>query len=377
MLRFQRALLIELAFIFVLIACVVTAIVFGGFTLRFVTQGGDALGASLLGALLPKLIPVAFSYSAPFAFLAAVALVVGRWVSDHEITALKAAGVHIRALALPVLALGCALGTAGMLYNANGVATSHREVRSSLKDFLPQFLHSLQGADRSIAFETGRLSWQRFDPETSVFIGAELDKRDREGRLVQKVVVRSLRLERVTQTQNGDGLRFELQDGLVLVAQSGGDVVRRSPSERVALGSVKTIAASTGMREFLGAHRHLYRPKDMVLSELMYVIERGGVQRGSELDARIALHGRLALGSAAFFLGFFALAMSLFLPPSSRRVRDFMLSFGPAILLFFPLLLAGPTLAKNSGWPAWFAMWSPNIALFLGANILMWWGARR
>lgn len=364
-------------FIFVLIASVVTAIVFGGFTLRFVTDGGDALGSQLLGALLPKLIPVAFSYSAPFAFLAAVALVVGRWVSDHEVTALKAAGVHVRALALPVLALGALLGTAGMLYNANGVASSHREVRSSLKDFLPQFLHSLQGADRSIAFETGRLSWQRFDPQTSAFIGAELDKRDREGRLVQKVVVRSLRLERVTRSEDGDGLRFQLQDGLVLVAQSGGDEVRRSPSERVAMGSVKTIAASTGMREFLGANRHLYRPKDMVLAELLYAIERGGIQRGAEVDARIALHGRLSLGGAAFFMGFFALGMALFLRPSSRRVRDFMLCFAPAILLFFPLLLAGPSLAKTSGWPAWLAMWSPNLVLFCGASVFLWLAARR
>lgn len=377
MLRIQRALLIELILTFVLIVSVVTAIVFGGFTIRFVTTGGEALGAQLMGALLPKLIPVALAYSAPFAFLAAVALVMGRWVADHEVTALKAAGLHVRTIYLPVVALGCVLGAAGALYNANGVAASHRAVRSSLKDFIPQFLHSLQGADRSISFSSGRLSWQSFDPVTHEFVGTELDKRHPDGRLQQKFCVRRLRLEHVQGEEDGDGLHFLLQDGVLLAVPGGQMEVRQGGNGQMALGQVRSIAASTGMGEFLGANRFLYRPKDMVLDELVYVIRRGAVQRGSADDARVAFHGRLALGSASFFLGLFAVAMALFLRPSSRRVRDFVICTAPAILIFFPLLLAGPSFARSSGLPIWLAMWAPNIILLLVGSGLLVMSARR
>jgi hypothetical protein len=47
-------------------------------------------------------------------------------------------------------------------------------------------------------------------------------------------------------------------------------------------------------------------------------------------------------------------------------VRDFIVCFLPSVILFFPLLLAGHTLART-GWPAWLAMWSSNLVLGVGA----------
>ena len=51
--------------------------------------------------------------------------------------------------------------------------------------------------------------------------------------------------------------------------------------------------------------------------------------------------------------------------------------FFNVILLFFPLYLAGPSLAKSSGLPPWLTIWAPNLVLFCAASVLYWLGSRR
>lgn len=377
MLRIQRALLGELLVVFLLISFVVTATVFGGFSIRFITHGGEALGETLMTTLLPNLIPVALAYSLPFAWLAAVALVVGRWVSDHEITALSSSGVHLRTLVVPVLCLGVLIGIAGMLFNSKVVAAAHREVRVSVKKLAPQFLNSLKGADRSIAMKGGRLSWDRFDPERRVFIGAMIDLRDVEGDLERQALVKELSLDLVLQSDEQDDLEMLLHEAWIIMAPSGAPEVRDGSESPFPVGAVEEVGATTQFNQLFKAGRILYRPKDMVLDELVYVDAREGVARGSSLKARISLHERLSLGASPFFLGFFALAMALILPPSGRRVRDFMCCFGPAVLIFFPFLLAGPSVAQKQEIPVVLAMWGSNIILGLAACGLLLWGGRR
>lgn len=366
----------ELLVVFLLITFVVTGAVFGGFTIRFVTTGGEALGAELMLALMPKLIPIALTYSVPFAWLAAVSLTLGRWVADHECVALKAAGVHLRTIAVPLIAAGCLLGLAGSLYNAYRVPVAHREVRSSIKDFVPKFLASLKGSDRSVALNRGRLSWDRFDPETNEFVGAVLDRRGAAGKPELKAVARRLSMEQI-RDESGVGLIFKLEDAYFFRWRSGDVEVAEGPGSEFSMGRVEQIGASTTFNQFFSTGRFLYTPKDMVLPELHYVAERGGVPFGSATDARVALHGRLALGSAAFFLGLLAVGVALVLPPTGRRVRDFLFCFLPAAVIYAPLMLMGPTMAKSGTFPPWLAMWSPNIVLTLASMVLLSIGLRR
>ncbi len=376
MLKIQRALLAELIGGFLLITFVVTGAVFGGFTIRFVTTGGEALGAELMLTLMPKLIPIALTYSVPFAWLAAVSLTLGRWVSDHECVALKAAGVHLRTIAVPVIAAGCLLGLGGVLYNSYRVPEAHREVRSSIKDFVPKFLASLKGSDRSVALNRGRLSWERFDAETNEFVGAVLDRRGRGGKPEQKAVARRLGLDQIREAE-GVGLIFTLKDAYFFRWRSGDLEVAEGSTGEFSVGRVEEIGASTTFNQFFSTNRFFYKPKDMMLDELFYVAERGGVRLGSVAHARVALHGRLALGSASFFLGLFAVGMALLLPPTGRRVRDFLFCFIPSIVVYAPLMLMGPPLATSGTLPPWLAMWSPNIVLSLGAMVLLSIGLRR
>ncbi len=371
MLRIQRELLAELLLSFLLSAFVVTAVVFLGVMLRFVRDGGGALGAEALWTLLPNMAPVALSYSIPFAWLTATGFVVGRWASDHELMALSTAGVHLRTLAVPVIAFGVLLGIGGMYYNGWEVPIKNREMRAGLRDYLPRFLSSLRGTERSVAFDLGRLSFERFDEGSRRLLGVELDRTDRHGKLLEKVAAASLHLEHVEELGGEDGLRLDLKDAFVQGTSRGGEEVSWGGSRGVVVGHVQRVGASVGFNEFFGGLRWSARPRDLTIDELFYANENRGMIRGRQRDIQIALHGTLAKGSAAFFLGLFALSMAMALPPSSHRVRDFVIATAPAILTFYPLQIAGPTLARSGSVPPWVVMWLPHVVLTAASCVLL------
>lgn len=379
MLRIQRALLGEVLLLFGLISAGVTGALFVGGTLRFVNEGGGGLGGDLLLDLVPNLLPVAFGFSLPFAWLTAVTVALGRWVADHECTAVKALGIHLRAIVLPLAAASALLGVFSMAYHAYVVPQVHREVRSLLKEAVPVFLASLRGPERSIVLGNGRLSFDRYDSEESAFVGVELDRRGPTGHLEEKAIMRRLRLEQMQEREDGEsGLVMDLGDAWILSERGGeADVEGWRRDLRFVMGRVEQAGGSTLFNEFFGTSRWAYKTKDMILPELVYVIERDGVARGGKKAAIISLHGRLVYGSATFFLGLFAIAGALLLPPTGRRVRDFMVVFLPAVLVFFPLHLASFEMARKSSLPLEFTMWLPNLGLVAGAIVLLMLAFRR
>ena len=81
----------------------------------------DLLGYLVAGQLAPELFlellllipPFVLSYALPFGVLTGVLLVLGRMSAEHEITAIRAAGLGLGWVARPILilaALGVALG---------------------------------------------------------------------------------------------------------------------------------------------------------------------------------------------------------------------------------------------------------------------------
>lgn len=372
MLRFQRALLAELLFIFFGVLAVTTAVIFAGITLRLLAQGEGA-GTDLLLDLLPSLLPLALSFSIPFAWLAAVSLVLGRMVSDHEVMALKAAGLHLRVVALPVLAVGALLSVATVSLGAYGVPESQRSLRAGVRRYLPVFLTSLRHVDRTVTLGNGRFSFSRY--ADGAFHDVELDRRGANGELDVKVLARRVTIRSASEEGGQDALEFVFDDAIWLRPAGSGEPMleRRSGESTLQTGTVERIGASVLFSEFFGTRRFLERPRDMTLPELAYANQRGGVWRGSMHRVQKALHGRIALGLAPLVLGLFATAVALLVPPTGRRVRDFLLGFLPPVLLYFPIYLAAYSTGGSGQVPEWLAMWSANLVVgSLGLGLLQW-----
>lgn len=373
LLRVQRALLAELAVMAVLAVGVLTALLFTGLAVQLLARAGGALGSGLLWELVPSLLPPALGYSLPFGWLAAVSFTLGRWVNDHELTALRTAGVHVRTLAVPVVALSALLGVVGMALSAWVTPHAQRDVREGTRDHVERFLSSLSGADRSVLLGSVRLSFDHY--ADGAFHGVELDRREpRTGRLETKVLAERLALSQFHQEGEGSSLALELEQGCLVQVGEGGDAQVVGPGgQDLRLAQVQQLGGSTPFLEFLQLDRFTARARDMDVRDLLYVVERGPVIRSTVHEAEMSLHGRLALGCAPLPMGLFALAVALLLPPSGRRVRDFVIAFLPATLVYFPLLLASTGLAAALPTPTWVAMWLPVLALgSLSLGLLAW-----
>ena len=375
MLRIQRALLLELLVSVNVNVGVLTGIIFAGLGINLLDRVGDGLGTPLLFELMPKLLPTALVYSLPFGWLVTVSMVIGRWVNDHEITSLRAAGLHLRTLVLPVLALSAVLGVLGMYVAAYVVPAAVRDVSEAKRDYLSMFLGSLKDVSRSVSLGNGRLSFSRF--EGGAFHDVEIDRRHPEGRLETKILAKRVALTQVRDEGQGAGLTIEIEDGYLVQADGGGLAQPMKPGTTVHFAQVEQLGGSTEFNSFFGLNRYLPRARELDLPSLMYAEARGGVWRSTPEAVETAIHARLALGCAVVPMGMFALGMALLLPPSGRRVRDFLIAFMPATLLFFPLYLASPGLAAALPSATWLAMWSADLVLAVLATVLLVIACRR
>lgn len=376
MLRIQRALIVELAASCSLTVGVLTGIIFSGLSLNLLARVGEGMGAPLLLDLMPNLLPTALVYSLPFGWLVSVSTVVGRWANDHEITSLSAAGVHLRTLVFPVLALSALLGLNGMYVAAYVVPAAQRDVVEAKRDYVTIFLGALKDVSRSVSMRNGRLSFSRF--ADGAFQDVELDRRDAEGRLEMKVIARRLFLDRIRQEGEGGGLSIELEDGYVVqYGVDGGTQVAPAKGTTMHMAQVEQLGGSTEFNSLFGFQRSLARARDLDLAGLLYAEERDGVWRAPPAQLDMAFHGRLALGCAVIPMGLFALGMALLLKPTGRRVRDFLAAFVPATLVFFPLYLASPGMAAALPGAPWLAMWSADLVLLAMATVLLVAACRR
>jgi lipopolysaccharide export system permease protein len=372
LLRIQRAFLGELLLVFALVGAITTGVVFAGFTLAIVAEA-EGLATQFLPGLIVNLLPMALAYSIPFSWLAATCIVVGRMQAEQEVTALKVAGLHLKALVLPAAAVGLLLGIFGMAFDAYVVPQAQRRLRSGLRERLHVFLNALKGVDRGIVLGSGRLSFGSYDPSDGSFRDVEIDRRGPEGTLEQKVIARRVWIQRVeVGEEDPEEVEFRFEDAFLVNLRSVGsmDVRWQGPPSKIQLAHLERLGASTLFNEALQLGRELSRPKDMTFPELLYAVERGDLARAEPHVSREWMHRALSLGASPFALGLFALAVALALPASGRRVRDFIVAFLPAVLLFFPLFLLGQTLAR-SGVPTWLGMWSPNLLLLLLSGVLL------
>lgn len=370
MLKFQRILIGELLFVFVGVLAVVTAVVFAATTLRLFYLGEGA-GMGLLMDLLPSLLPVALSYSLPFSWLAAVTLVLGRMAADREIMAIRSAGLHLRVIVVPVLAVGFLVSAVATGFNAYSVPDAQRSLRAGVRRYLVVFLDSLKGIDRRVTLGNGRFSFSRY--EDGWFWNVELDRRRGNGELDIKVLARRVRIHRPPEAAAQEALTFEIEDAFILrTAETGEPTVDyRGGASTLHMGRVEKVGASVLFNEFFGTRRFVERPKDMTLPDLLYASERGGVWRGSMARVQVSLHGRLAAGVAPLMMGLFATGMALLVPAGGRRVRHFLLGFLPPVLIYFPLFLAGPYLGRVGAMPAWFVMWLPVLVVAAIGSVLL------
>jgi lipopolysaccharide export system permease protein len=145
------------------------------------------LSAVVFGKLMLLLVPLAITYALPMGLLTGVLLTLGRLSADHEITAMRAAGVSAPRLTRPVLLLGVCGAALGLYFNFDSMPRArveyHRElaeaVRTNSLNFIEEktFIRKFPGYVFYVNEKDGA--------ELKDFWGWELDDQKRVRRLVR------------------------------------------------------------------------------------------------------------------------------------------------------------------------------------------------
>jgi len=95
------------------------------------------LSTAAFGRLMLLLVPLAITYALPMGLLTGVLLTLGRLSADHEITAMRAAGIGLPRLTIPVIALGAIGAGLGLYFNFDSMPRArveyHRELAEAVR----------------------------------------------------------------------------------------------------------------------------------------------------------------------------------------------------------------------------------------------------
>ncbi|MBI4575063.1 MAG: LptF/LptG family permease [Planctomycetes bacterium] len=168
----------------------------------------QGLGMLQLLAILPYLLPYPLPYVLPFSALLAATLAFGKLVAENEVLALRACGVHLSTLVVPVLLLASVLALGAVYVNGEVVPYCHRRKNDTVRASFEALLNlgngsaarfDLHGRELYIGRHQGR------DLEDVIFI------HEVEGRRV-KLMARSAS---VSLSEEGDRITLRFDKGSI------------------------------------------------------------------------------------------------------------------------------------------------------------------
>jgi len=324
-------------------------------------------GEDLL-SVLACLFPMLAAYAVPVSFLFGVLLAVGRLSSDSEITAMRACGLGMRELVLPIAALGVlvSLGTAWLLLVTEPAARVElrRVLRSvaSRGALLEPGKFRLIGdrvvfvRDRNLDNELrGVMVADRSDPTRPFLVFAE------SGRFVID--------------EKEAEVRLELRAGDVHLEPGDADDprYRRMTFDRLDYAFDASALLATSDREL--------RAADLPTSKLIALLRQSrggqpieGYRESDPVEYELQLHRRLALPLAPVLFAVVGVPLGL---RGTRGARSWnALLCVVLVFTYYALLSLAQFLVRSTPVPAAAALWLPNLAFAL-VSIPLLWRARR
>ena len=307
----------------------------------------------LVGRLLLSLIPPFFEITLPASLLLAVLLGLGRLAADSETTALSAAGVGMRGVALPVLAASVVTCAAVLLTGWQGVPWGYRETQRILGQIVSE--RAGAGASEHVFREITPdvlVYPDRVSPDGQRMSGVFLSFRP-EGDDPLLVFAHEGRFMPAT----GDGVvGLELSDGTIHGEPTGKPLYRVASFDRMTF-RIPLEASSLPRGD---------APKGMTLPELSRKVDATG-GRGANATYRYHFHRRLSLAVSCLSFGLLAIPLGFSL---RSRGKSSAVGITVALFLVYYLFIAAAGAVERHSAPLMIALlWAPNA---LGLSLAAW-----
>ena len=355
----RRYCLRELMVPFLMSLCVVTFI----FMVGNLFDLADLLvnkGVSLfdLLTLIVLMIPSLLGFILPTAALTSVLLVFGSFAQNNEITAMKANGIHLYQLLIPILAVALLLSFFSLFLIDQIQPRSEYQSRQLVRALVVKRPAAYLEAGRFIKDFQGYTFW------------INRIKGDR----LEGITVFHFQEDKPTRTiiaEWGEIVPIPDQQSLSLRLYNGtsDEPNPEDPSVLYKL-NFKTFLLSniTTGKQRGGVNK---KEKEMTIDELMYRLKnvedvRNIPKKRRETEAEI--HKKISFSFATFAFVLVGLPIAI-IARRGEVVVSFSVAMG-VVALYYVLFVWGRTMAINGYLPPWLALWFPNALLVAAAAVL-------
>lgn len=307
--------------------------------------------------LFAYLTPYLLSFSVPMSILTATLLCFGRLSSDNEITAMRASGVSLYKMSVPVIIIGLALSLGLLWMNDKVLPIAHYESRRTLAEI---------GVKKPTAFLESGTFIKNFR-DYIIFIynikGNKLEGvriyQPQKDRPVRTIIAKT---GEFTVDEEKQAVRLRLYNG-------SSDEPDFDNPRRLYKLQFKVYEVSLNLKDYIPTISK--KPKDMSIAEIKQEIDELKADSIEDLNSlKVELHKKFSLAFSALVFVLIGVPLGITAKRSERSV-GFGMSLG-VIIIYYILAVGFESLALKGKLNPAFAMWLPNALLLLAGVILTW-----
>ena len=334
-------------------------------TLNFIFMGGYLVRAAdlIIGRSVPLFdtlyvlllaMPEMVSYTVPTSVLTAILIIFGNLSQNNEIRAIKASGVHMLYILMPVFVVAMGLSILMFVFNDQITTNAGFQLRRVTKQMLIKHPLAVIEAGRfvklddSITFRTQKLNGRKMED----IVAYENEGSDKPVRMIM-----AQRGELVT-VPDKSGMQIRLYDGSI------------SDTDKSSVQSIQfeTYEFPTVSQDEVSKMKK--KKRDLTLAEILIQL-RGGEDQSKEdrRELKAAFHQRITFSLGCFIFAFVGAPVAILV-----RRGEIILSFGIAMAaacLYYILFVGAKTLAVEGIAPAVISFWFPNVLLLIVGGYLL------
>jgi len=314
---------------------------------------------SSVAKLFLFMIPYLLTYTLPIACLTAVLLSLGRLSSDNEIVAIRASGINLFTLVLPLLIVGIILSLILVIFNDRVIPYAHFASRKTVCDVgVKNPTAALEPGVFINSFEKYILFIYGIDQDKHRLNNVRVYEPQGEGKPTRTIVAKKGEFISIPEKKT---VKLKLIDG------TSDEPDPENPNNFYKL-NFKTYFMTLNLSQMQNKDQIEKKPKDMTIKELndeINKLKKGGVDPAplvTEINSKIALS----------FSCFIFILLGTPLAIITRR-REKSINFGIAFIvigIYYLLFIGSEALSLEGNFNPEIAMWIPNIVLGIIGAVL-------
>ena len=312
-----------------------------------INKGVDIFNVS---KLLLFMIPYLLTYTLPIAALTAVLLSLGRLSSDNEIVTIRASGINMFSLILPLLVVGLILSLVLVVFNDRVIPYAHFATRKTIMDIgVKNPAAALEPGIFINSFEKYILFIYRIDQNK--LTNVRIYEPQGEDKPARTIVAKKGEFIAVPEKNM---IKLKLMNG------TSDEPDPEDPSNFYKL-NFKTYFMTLNLNQAQDKDKIGKKPKDMTIQELRNEIKKLEKEGIAPAPLITEINEKISLAFSCFVLMLFGIPLAII-----TRRREKSINFGMAFLIvgaYYLMLLGSEALGMQGNLNPRIAMWIPNIIL--------------